>query len=164
MLMTEQPVKYKAHLQVVLMFVIIIATLALGFFMMPGSEQERANLLSELGTTNHGEFLQPMKPVAELSLVDEAGSDWLWEEHKPKWRILIPAGTQCVGECGELLFTTRQVHILMGKYARRLERMIVVTDDHLDSEFQKTLKTDHPFLKIAYTDEQALVDWLAESN
>jgi hypothetical protein len=162
--MTERPAKSTAYLQVVLMFAIIVATLALGFFMFPASQQERDQLLNELGTTNHGTLLTPMAAVAGLPLSDEAGNPWRWQDHKPKWRMLIPSGATCEGECAELLYTTRQVHLRLGKYTHRLERFLVVTEGELAPEFRESLKTDHPYLKVIHGEGAALSTWLAQTN
>lgn len=162
--MTEQTAKSGAHLQVMLMFAIIIATLALGFFMFPSSQEERDQLLNELGTTNHGTLLVPMAPITGLALSDEAGNPWRWADHKPKWRLLIPSAATCEGECAELLFTTRQVHVRLGKYTHRLERFLVATEGGLAAEFHESLKTDHPYLKVVQADKDELIQWLAQTN
>ncbi len=162
--MTEQPAKSRAYLQVVLMFAIIVATLALGFFMFPGSQEERDQLLGELGTTNHGTFLLPMTSVSALVLTDEDGNPWRWQDHKPKWRMLIPSGTTCTDECAELLYTTRQIHVRLGKYTHRIERYLVATDGALAPEYREALKTDHPYLKVLQADSNALSQWLASTN
>src|SRR5690606_10853162 len=87
--MTEARSRYSAPLQVLLMIGIIAATIVLGFFMMPDTSEERDRLLGELGTTNHGTFLVPVRDLAELPLRDGAGAAVDWREGKPKWRLLI---------------------------------------------------------------------------
>ena len=162
--MNEQSGKFTAHYQVLLMFFIIIATLALGFFMMPSSQEERDQLLQRLGTTNHGTLLSPAKPIAQLPLTDDGNNTWLWSEHKPKWRMIIPAGKECGGECGELLFTTRQVHMRLGKFSHRFERVLVVTADEIDAGLAATIESTHPYLKVLHTDASQITGWLEETN
>lgn len=162
--MTERPVTATAYLQVILMFAIIIFTLLLGFYMIPGDREERDRLLNELGTTNHGTFLLPVKSIAELPLTDDRGEPWRWEEHKPKWRMLIPSNENCDNDCQQLLYTTRQVHIRLGKYSHRLERLLVTTDGQITPELSDTLRKEHPYLQVVHTDSDALARWLAETN
>ena len=162
--MTEQGKKSSAYLQVVLMFAILIATILLGLYMMPSSQEEHDRLLAELGTTNHGKLLLPVKPVADLTLTDSDGDPWDWDEHKPKWRILIPSDASCSGDCQDLLYTTRQVHIRLGKYTSRLERILVVTAPALDGALAEKLVVEHPYLKIVHTGAGAVTDWLADTN
>lgn len=162
--MTEATSKSSAPFQVILMFAIIIATVLLGFFMLPSTQEERDRLLGELGTTNHGILLNPVRPIDDLPLRDAAGLDWQWQDHKPKWRLLIPTTAVCEGECDKMLYNTRQVHIRLGKYTHRLERILVATDGALAPSLSESIKTEHPYLKVMTTDSESFAQWLAGTN
>jgi len=161
--MNDQAKGSTAKLQVGLMIGIIAATILLGFYMLPSTNEERDKLLGELGTTNHGTLLMPAKPIAGLELIEE-GKPWRWEEHKPKWRLLLPANSRCEGECAELLYTTRQVHIRLGKYTHRVERLLLTTDGELSQELRDLIAEQHPYLKVLHADPEQLTAMLADTN
>ena len=162
--MAKSPSRFHAPLQIVLMFAIIIATILLGFYMFPSSEEERERLLSELGTTNQGEFLKPAMDIAGLDFAAADGSPWTPQGAKPKWRLFIVAGEQCQSSCRELLYLSRQVHIRLGKNSHRFERVLLVTGPFPAGEFAATLEREHPYLKVLKTDQGALEQWLGETN
>jgi cytochrome oxidase Cu insertion factor (SCO1/SenC/PrrC family) len=156
--------KSSAPLQVILMFVIIIATIALGFFMVPGTEEERAKLLGELGTTNHGTLLSPMVDIETLEIQDQSGNPWVWRDHKPKWRFLVVGGANCSEDCANMLYLTRQVHIRLGKYSHRLERLYVNTDASIAPALAEDFEANHPYLKVVHAEGDDLAQWLANTN
>ena len=162
--MSERSGNPRAYIQVLLMFAIIIATIALGFFMMPSSQQEHDQLLQQLGTTNHGTLLVPLKPVQELALTDPGGNPWQWDDYKPKWRLLLLSDNRCDGECGELLYTTRQVHIRLGKNSHRFERLLLATRGELDAGLEATIEETHPYLKVIQGDAAQISAWLADTS
>lgn len=160
----QSPSRFTAPLQVVLMLAIVIATIVAGFVMMPSSKEEEAALLGKLGTTNHGTLLIPVRDMAELSLLDETGNPWRWDEHKPKWRMLIPSGSRCDVECRELLYVTRQTHLLLGKNTGRFERVYLNLDATIDPQTTEYFEKEQPYLKILSTDSAGFASWLADSN
>ena len=160
----KNPSRFTAPLQVVLMLTIVIATIVAGFVMMPSTQEEEAALLGRLGTTNHGTLLLPVRDINELNLMDEAGNPWRWDEHKPKWRILIPSGSRCEVECRELLYVTRQTHLLLGKNSGRFERVYLNLEDALDPQTQEYFEKEQPYLKNLSTDSSGFARWLAGSN
>lgn len=162
--MSETPSRFTAPLQVVLMFVIIIATILLGFLMMPSTQEERDRLLSELGTTNHGTLLTPVKDIAALNLSDSNGDPWLWSANKAKWRLLIPGGQNCEDGCDKILYTARQVHVRLGKNSHRLERVFLALDGEISPQLAAKFKDSYPYQKTLYTDRSGFAAWLADTN
>lgn len=162
--MSETPSRPSAPFQVILMFAIILATVLLGFFMMPASKGERDKLLGELGTTNHGTLLDPVRQLADLSLQDDSGAAWRLQDQKLKWRLLIPAGSSCEGDCGELLFVTRQVHVRLAKYSNRIERIYVALDGDIDPTLAQDLEKNHPYLRILHAGRSEFSRWLEGTN
>ncbi|KJS09362.1 MAG: hypothetical protein VR73_02680 [Gammaproteobacteria bacterium BRH_c0] len=160
----QNPSRFTAPLQVVLMLVIVIATIVAGFVMMPSNKEEEASLLGRLGTTNHGTLLIPVRDIAQLQLLDESGNPWRWDEHKAKWRMLIPSGSRCEQECQELLYVTRQTHLLLGKNTGRFERIYLNLDATIDPQTSEYFEKEQPYLKILNTDSAGFGRWLADSN
>lgn len=163
--MSETPSKSSAPMQVLLMFAIMLATVLLGFYMIPGSDEERTRLLNELGTTNQGVLLNPVVAIADLGLQDGDGAAWRWQDHRPKWRMVLRGDAFCEGDCAELLYLSRQVHIRLGKYSQRFERIYVVEgDDALSPELEENIRENHPFLKVVYAEPGAMETWLSATN
>lgn len=162
--MSEVPSKSSAPFQVLLMFAIMLATVLLGFYMIPGSDEERARLLSELGTTNQGMLLDPVVNINDMALRDETGAPWRWQDHRPKWRMVLKGDAYCEGDCGELLYLSRQVHIRLGKYSQRFERIFVVEGNSLSPDLQSNIEANHPFLKVVYSAPGAMESWLSGTN
>lgn len=162
--MSETPSRLTAPLQVILMFAIILATILLGFLMMPDSQEERDQLLGELGTTNHGTLLEPAVSLEKLELADNNGNPWRLADRKPKWRLLIPGGVNCEGDCEKLLYTTRQVHVRLGKYAHRIERLYVAVDGRIGSSLSEHLLKDHSYVDVVNTSRGAFESWLGGTN
>jgi len=162
--MSQAPPRFNAPFQVILMFAIILATILLGFFMMPGNQEERDQLLRELGTTNHGILLDPVVFLKDLPFSDADGKPWLFEEKKPKWRLLIPGGARCEDECENLLYITRQVHMRLAKYSHRVERFYVALDGQVTPELKQHLSNNHSNLTLIQAPRTAFDAWLAETN
>ncbi|WP_461482231.1 SCO family protein [Porticoccus sp.] len=161
--MSQQQSKKAGQWQVWLMVGILSGVIIAGFLLFPHSEESRERLLKKLGTTNHGEFVLPAVSIKTLQLNDAEGQAWLFDDQKVKWRMLIPGHAHCNQACQDLLYLTRQVHISLGKYSRRFERLYLNLDSHLDSDTSEYMK-QHPFLHTLYADEEPLKALLAGTN
>lgn len=161
--MTEQ-VKKRGHWQVWLMIVMLGGVIAAGFLMFPNTEEQRNSLLSSLGTTNYGEFVLPPVSMEGLMLEDPEGNSWKLSEQKTKWRLLIAGGGECIDQCREMIYLTRQVHISLGKYSRRFERLYIALDETLSEETAGYLKKNHPFLHVYRGSSQELKALLGSTN
>lgn len=148
--------------QVLIMIGIITGVMFASYYMLPKTEEERKALLENLGTTNHGILISPLLPVEALPIHTRDGSTWQQIEEKSRWRLLIPGDGACQGDCRSMVYTSRQVHLRLGKYTTRFER-IYITDEPLTPEFTEYLK-EHPYLKIFHTDVDAVRTWLQTSG
>ncbi len=161
--MTQLENKRSGQWQLWLMIIILGGVISAGFLLFPKSEEARKKLLSSLGTTNHGEFVLPAASLKSLQLKDADQNPWLFDEQKVKWRMIIPGQGSCNQECQDLLYLTRQVHISLGKYSRRFERLYINFDDQLDSEAGEYFKL-HPFLHVLHGSKSELTELLAQTN
>ena len=140
--------------QIWLMLVIVFGVIAFGFLMVPKSEEQRQKMIELFGTTNQGQLV---KPAADISaLLTE-----IPVTEKPKWHIVIVGGSACGRECEDILLNTRQIHMLLGKYTGRVQRIFLQAPNQLlDTEW---LKQEHPFLQLADLDS-ALLKHLLVNN
>ncbi|HAZ79228.1 MAG TPA: hypothetical protein DCX08_04785 [Porticoccaceae bacterium] len=127
--------------QIWLMLVIVGGVILAGFLMVPNTEEQRQQMLSRLGTTNVGELVKPTLDFSSV-LTD------LDPTEKPKWIIATTGGSGCDATCEAMLFDTRQVHMLLGKSTRRVERVYLYDVENTTPDQIETIKQVHPFLAI----------------
>ena len=100
-----------------------------------------------LGTKNKGTLLQPPQPIADLPLQSAAGEPFNYAALPKQWSIVLPVGRHCDERCQKMLYTTRQLHVALGKHAERVRRFLVATEYPLDAEFERLL-AEHPKLTV----------------
>ena len=127
--------------QIWLMLLIVGGVILAGFLMVPKTELQREQMISIMGTTNLGELVKPTLNFAPLLSGVEV-------TEKPKWKIVIAGGTGCDKVCEDMLFNSRQVHMLLGKSTRRVERVYLADMATVDTESLELIKLQHPFLTI----------------
>ena len=127
--------------QIWLMLLIVGGVILAGFLMVPKTELQRQQMISIMGTTNLGELVKPTLDFAPLLSGMEV-------TEKPKWKIVIAGGTGCDKVCEDMLFNSRQVHMLLGKSTRRVERVYLADMTTVDTESLELIKLQHPFLTI----------------
>ena len=152
-----------AKWQLLLMVAMVAGVIIAGFIVFPKNAEQRDALLMRIGTTNHGELLQNPAAITELDLVDDQGMTWQpyeQQEQKAKWRLLLLGDEHCLDDCAEMLFVTRQVHLRLGKYAQRFQRVFLSTAKQLDDSLRKQFHDEHPYLKVVFVDRSALNAWL----
>lgn len=161
--MTEQAPK-RGQWQVWSMIAIFAIVIIAGFLLFPKTEEERRSLLSKLGTTNHGEFVLPPSPMVDLELRYLDDTPWRFAEQKIKWRLVIAGSGECIDECREMLYLTRQVHISLGKYSRRFERLYLSQGEPLAQETAEYIQQNHPFLKVLKGSKDGFAAVLEKTN
>ena len=130
--------------QIWLMLVIVIGVILAGFLMVPDTEEERKKMIELFGTTNQGEIVSPLVDVSQI--LDLIGTQPTAEA--PKWKVLIVGGMGCDSGCQEVLSNSRNVHMLLGKMTRRLERIYLPNIAAIDRFNLEDLKARHPLLLI----------------
>ena len=98
--------------------VILIATW-LWYYVVRGE----LDLVEILGTSNKGTLVQPPRQIDGPQLSEADGRSFQYSELDRKWTLLIPGGVRCGVVCEKTLYTTRQIHIAMGKEFKRIRRI-----------------------------------------
>ncbi|MEE8210588.1 MAG: SCO family protein [Acidiferrobacterales bacterium] len=80
------------------------------------------------GTINHGELVQPARPIADALLRTLEGRDIRFHDLRRKWVLVYFGSSQCGEACERNLYKMRQVRLAQGKDADRILRMFLVTD------------------------------------
>jgi cytochrome oxidase Cu insertion factor (SCO1/SenC/PrrC family) len=121
------------------------------------------DLVGILGTANRGTLVQPPRQLGEVALQDGSGAPVDYADLGRKWALLVPgAGARCDAACEHSLYMTRQIHIAMGKEAKRIRRLYLsdsapaqtelavesLSDGHpAPHSFTDFLRTEHPGLQ-----------------
>ena len=143
-------------IQVWLMFLIIGGVLASGFLLIPDTEEERQKIMSFLGTTNTGEIVSPSVDLSSLFTAPPSES--------PKWKIIVVEPGRCEVTCEEMTYSMRQVHMLLGKSTRRVERFLLTDLSTISDTTLETIKSVNPFLNIVGLDSSELRQIIAKST
>lgn len=92
------------------------------------------------GTSNHGELIQPARPIANVALQTWDGKPVNFSSVAKKWTMLYFASAECGRGCEQALYKMRQVHLAQGRERDRLQRILIVTDARAREWLNYTLK------------------------
>jgi hypothetical protein len=102
--------------------IIILAATWLWYFVAQG----HLDVVGVLGTSNRGTLVQPPRQLDDEALTDADGLAIAFADLEPRWALLVPGrGEQCDATCENTLYTTRQIHVAMGKEFNRIRRLYV---------------------------------------
>jgi cytochrome oxidase Cu insertion factor (SCO1/SenC/PrrC family) len=74
-----------------------------------------------------------------------------------KWTLAYIGGSRCDAPCRESLYTMRQVRLALGEDMRRVERLLILTDQEGLAELREGLKS-YPGMVVATASRAALDD------
>lgn len=130
-------------------------------------ERGDIDLVSLLGTANHGTLLAPPIDLSEHALEDVRGQRFDYLAGEPRWTLLIPGDQRCDTVCEQRLYTTRQIHVALGRDMPRLRRLYLsatpsatvtwavdaLSDQRpLPGSFVEYLERDHPGMAVLQGD------------
>jgi len=95
------------------------------------------------GRTNHGELIQPPRPLPELALPRAEGSAASAALLHGKWSLVYVGGGTCDAACRATLHYMRQTHEALGTLIPRVQRVFLATERCCDRDF---LGREHPGL------------------
>jgi len=151
------------------LMVVLVATW-LWYYVVNGD----LDLVAALGTSNHGTLVQPPRQLEGVDLHEAGALPSSYSELNRRWTFLVPGGKTCGQVCEKTLYTTRQIHIAMGKEFNRIQRLYlsdtfaadtllgvkVLSDSQpAPSHFTELMATQHrgmKAMKIAVQDHIAL--------
>jgi hypothetical protein len=95
------------------------------------------------GTTNEGELVRPARDIRAVPFTDQAGKPFYYGEQPFKWTLLIPGPAECDQACQDNLYTSRQMHIALGRLRPSLRRYYVVIDGEASVDTLRFLGSEH---------------------
>jgi hypothetical protein len=144
-------------LQAWLIIGIPILGVLLMYLSFPDSQQERDELVEMLGTTNHGELIYPAIDTAGQEIVLEDGSLLAFGTENSRWKFIIFDDGNCMDACRKSLFITGQIHKLIPKRSKRIER-IYISPNKPDAELMAELKKEDPALLFAQSELASAIE------
>lgn len=98
-------------------------------------------------TGNHGELVQPVRPIADAALTRLDGGSLRFSELHGKWTLLTFSAAECLPTCERNLRNMRQVIAAQGDKAGRVQSLLVVTDLKALELLRYTIK-DYPGMQV----------------
>ena len=135
----------RSRTQVWILVAIFFAPLAIAFLLYYGGDGWRP-----AGNTNHGELIQPPRPIPELSLTTPDGSELPADILRGKWTLAYLGSGECDARCREALTLIRQTRIALNDDMPRVQRLFLVADACCDQTY---LQAEHAGLLIALLDD-----------
>lgn len=100
-----------------------------------------------VSTGNHGELVQPVRPIADAALVRLDGGPMRFSELHGKWTLVTFSSAECLKPCERNLYDMRQVIAAQGDNAGRVRSVLVVTDPKALELLRYTVK-DYPGMHV----------------
>lgn len=79
-------------------------------------------------TANYGELLRPPAPITTAPFLRVAGGEFTFAELRGKWVLVASDSGACPPSCAAKLTLMRQVRLMLGRNAPRVERVFVADD------------------------------------
>jgi cytochrome oxidase Cu insertion factor (SCO1/SenC/PrrC family) len=131
----------RSRTQFWILIILFFAPLAIAFLLYYGGDGWRP-----AGNTNHGELIQPPRPIPQLPLTTPDGSELPADTLRGKWTLAYIGSGECDARCREALTLMRQTRIALNDDMPRVQRLFLVWDACCDQAY---LQTEHADLLIA---------------
>jgi len=111
-----------------------------------------------LGTTNHGELIEPLRSLPDVTLADAAG---VAQPHlfRGQWSLVYIGDGACNGDCRTTLFFMRQTRLSLNNEMHRVQRVFLAPTHCCDQSF---LAREHPGLRVLDASAAAAQPLLAQ--
>jgi hypothetical protein len=104
------------------------------------------------GSTNHGDLINPARPLPQVELRDTSGAKFGADVWHGKWTVVYVGDGQCDALCREALTLTRQTRLALGDDMARVQRVFLVTANCCDQAY---LDAEQPGLVTVRVDNEA---------
>ena len=99
-----------------------------------------------VGRTNHGDLIDPPRPLPALALPRVEGSSSVATRHSRgssaflgKWSLVYVGPGDCDADCRNTLYFMRQTHLGLGNLMPRVQRVFLVSHDCCDRDYRRTI-------------------------
>jgi cytochrome oxidase Cu insertion factor (SCO1/SenC/PrrC family) len=110
------------------------------------------------GTTNHGDLIEPLRPLPDVTLPDLAG---VAQQHvfRGQWTLVYIGDGACNADCHTTLFFMRQTRLSLNNEMRRVQRVFLAPTNCCAQSF---LASEHPGLRVFDASQPAAQSLLAQ--
>lgn len=110
-------------------------------------------------TTNWGDLVTPVRPIADFSTTTIDNKKYDREMLNGKWTMFYIDSAGCNESCFNNLYTIRQSRLGMGGEKDRVQRVMLLVNDGNDEQLDKIVK-EHQGMNIIRLDKDALTEVL----
>ena len=105
----------------ILLFAVFALPPLLSWFLFNYTELGRGT-----GSGEHGTLIVPPRPVPDWTVLDIAGKAQVEKRLHGKWTLVYLLRGRCRETCLDNLYRMRQLRLATGKYAQRVQRLVLV--------------------------------------
>jgi len=127
------------------LFVVFFAPLFFAMWLYYGSS---SSLVTK--TQNHGELIQPPRPLGKFTLTNNESSTWTHDQVEGKWTLLYLGDEICNLYCEASLFKMRQVRLSLGRDSQRVQRMHLIMTKHVGTMEKNLVFNKYPDMQITF--------------
>lgn len=98
-------------------------------------------------TGNHGELMQPVRPLSELNLQTDSGEKISLDDVRGRWTLVFVGQGECDLLCQTDLFKVRQARASLGRDLVRVQYLYMALDDAAWNA-ARTIKMEHPKMML----------------
>jgi len=111
-----------------------------------------------LGTTNHGELIEPLRPLPDVTLTD---ADGVAQSHvfQGKWTLVYVGSGRCDADCRTTLVFMRQTRLSLNNEMTRVQRVLLASADCCERSY---LSANHLGLRALDASQPAAQPLLAQ--
>lgn len=110
------------------------------------------------GSTNYGELVTPVRPVAEFEYTTLNDKVFTREALLGKWTLITIDSGHCNEPCLHNLYKMRQVRLGMGGEKERVLRILLLADDQNTGKLEEFLKA-YTGMEVLKTNADSLADF-----
>ncbi|MDY0066591.1 MAG: hypothetical protein RBS02_09435 [Steroidobacteraceae bacterium] len=134
----------RARAQLWILIAVFFAPLLIAFLLYYGGAGWRP-----AGRTNHGELIEPARPLPDLELPSMNGERLAFDFQSGKWSLVYIGSGDCDQRCREALTLMRQTRLALNENMTRVQRVFLATGECCDRGY---LDDQHPGLIVARAD------------
>lgn len=135
----------RSRRQLWLLIGVFFSPLALAFVLYYGLSGWRP-----AGSTNHGDLIEPARPLPQVQLVTRDGSAFDTQSLNGKWNVVYIGDGRCDARCREALILMRQTRLALNDDMTRVQRLFLVNGNCCDTAY---LDAEHQGLLVAKIDD-----------
>ena len=116
--------------------------------------------LGDYSTKNHGELVEPARPLADVALSTEKNQSFRFSALRGKWIMVYLGHSACGSECADALYKMRQARLVQGEELERIERLYISIDGNPDASLRQVMQ-QHVGMGLVRGDK-AVIDQLLQ--